>query len=62
MYFWTTRRLPLSGQEQTRHTRFEDLRYRLRFQPVDATHWLNRSAGASIQILDTGSRTATRYF
>jgi len=25
----------------------EKFRFGLRFQPVDATHWLNRSAGAS---------------
>jgi hypothetical protein len=55
--------LPKTGldQEQLTFSLAAKFHFGLRFQPVDATHWLNRSAGVSKSNVFLG-RALSRYF
>ncbi len=53
-----------SGRFYTGETPIFRVRFRLRFQPVDATHWLNRSAGVlkfNVSLGRSLSRLATAF-
>jgi len=59
-----TKRLSVDGRGRVVYQYIQPFRDGLRFQPVDATHWSNRSAGVSKSNVSLGrsfSRLATAF-